>query len=366
VRCAVRIGAVMTRKIYVAHGAIHNSGDYLIFHRGWDLLERFISAEDVELVPIKRWEPITGHCDALIILGGPIVSRKMHLQSNNIKNYIEKNDVPVIPLGVGISGTGYSASEPYFIDQDSVDFWTTVYDSSRLFSVRDVHTRQVLRDYNIPAVLTGCPAFYDQEYISESSDEPGGLLKGDHHNLTITIPNVRLSSVLSTITTLFFLSYLRITFSDGERFPHRRVVFQHGFNSFGNDVIAKIARVLGFETVDGSDRSIDQITEIHDSDIHIGTRLHTNIFFLSRNKASYLLNVDNRTDAFIKTISTPSENFSFGGVKRLVDRCSNDLRDDQSQRGIKPARTQIMTLYPEMRDYLLRVRQFVNPDEPDK
>lgn len=84
-RCAVRIGAVMTRKIYVAHGAIHNSGDYLIFHRGWDLLERFISAEDVELVPIKRWEPITGHCDALIILGGPIVSRKMHLQSNNIK-----------------------------------------------------------------------------------------------------------------------------------------------------------------------------------------------------------------------------------------------------------------------------------------
>jgi hypothetical protein len=156
----------MSKVIYVAHGAISNSGDFLIFNRGWDLLKKFLSTDNIELVPVKRWEPITGQCDALIILGGPIISRHIHSQSAHIKEYLEKNKVPVICLGVGISGKDYSASEPFFADQESVDFWTAVYNSSQLFSVRDAYTREVLRDYNIPAVLTGCPALYDPEFIS--------------------------------------------------------------------------------------------------------------------------------------------------------------------------------------------------------
>lgn len=348
--------------IYVAHGAISNSGDYLIFNRGWDLLEKFIGAEDIELVPIKRWEPITGHCDALIILGGPIISRKMHTQSTNIKKYLEKNEVPVICLGVGISGEDYSAKEPYFFDQESVDFWTAIYNSSQLFSVRDVYTFQVLRDYNIPAVLTGCPALYDLDFISAEGGSKD-LFSEDNHNLTITLPNINLSSAPSTIRALFFLYYLKTKFANNGSVRHIRVVFQHGFHSFGSGTVARTARLLGFETIDGSGRGINNIAEINDSDIHIGTRLHMNIFFLSRSKLSYLLNVDNRTDAFLKTISTSSENFTIGGIKRLVDESYDDLKNGRLQPKIASVWTQIMKLYPEMRDYLMRVRQFVNPEE---
>ena len=62
----------MNKVIYVAHGAISNAGDFLIFNRGWDLLKNFLSTDNIELVPVKRWEPITGQCDALIIRRGPI------------------------------------------------------------------------------------------------------------------------------------------------------------------------------------------------------------------------------------------------------------------------------------------------------
>ena len=349
----------MNKVIYVAHGAISNSGDFLIFNRGWDLLKKLLSTDNIELIPVKRWEPITGQCDALIILGGPIISRDIHSQSVHIKEYLEKNKVPVICLGVGISGKDYSTSKPFFADQESVDFWTAVYNSSQLFSVRDAYTREVLRDYNIPAVLTGCPALYDPEFIS-AEDESKYSLEEDHHNLTITIPNINIFSVSSTLKSLFFLYYLKTKFANNKKFLHNRVVFQHGFHSPGNGTVAKTARLLGFETIDGSGRSIHEIIEINDSDVHIGTRLHMNIFFLSRSKLSYLLSVDNRTDAFLNTISTPSDTFPIGGIRRVVDECYDDITNDRLQPRVTPVWAQIMKLYPEMRNYLMRVRQFVN------
>lgn len=352
----------MRKTVYVAHGAISNSGDFLIFHRGWSLLERYLDTEKVELVPVKRWEPITGQCDALIILGGPIVSPTIHPQAVNIKEYLEKNKVPVICLGVGISGKGYSAMEPYFADQESVDFWTEVYNSSQLISVRDVYTCQVLRDYNIPAVLTGCPALYDLEFIS-SEETAGDPLEDNKHDLTISVPNVNLFSVTNAVRTLFFLYYIKFKFANNERLLHRRVIFQHGFHSFGNKSIAKIASLLGFEIVDGSGKSIDRITEISDSDIHIGTRLHMNIFFLSKNRVSYLLSVDNRTEAFLKTISVPSENFTILGTKRLVDECYGDLANERLQAKVKFVRTQIVKLYSEMRGFLMQVEHFIDNEK---
>jgi hypothetical protein len=141
------------------------------------------------------------------------------------------------------------------------------------------------------------------------------------------------------------------------------VVFQHGVHSFGSDTVAKTARLLGFEVIDGSGRGINEITEINDSDVHIGTRLHMNIFFLSRNKLSYLLSVDNRTDAFLKTISTSSDNFTIRGIKRLVDECYDDLTNGRLQLKVASVRTQIMELYQEMRGFLMQIKRFVNPEE---
>ena len=75
------------------------------------------------------------------------------------------------------------------------------------------------------------------------------------------------------------------------------------------------------------------------------------------------MSVDNRTDAFLNTISTPSDSFTIGGIKRLVDECYDDLTNNGLQSKVASVRAQIMKLYPEMRDYLIQVKQFVNLEE---
>lgn len=351
----------MAKRIYVAHGAKSNSGDFLIFNRGWNLLERVLGTQNIELVPVKRWEPITGYCDILIILGGPIITRKMHPQSVHIKEYLEKNKVPVICLGIGISGKDYIDYEPYFTDEESVDFWTSVYNSTKLFSVRDIDTLNVLNYYNIPATLTGCPALFDCNFISHENELSNNMFSNDVTNLTVTIPNnKKMFFTLSAIRTLFFLYYLNTKLSSLDSFIQKQVVFQHGYQSSGNMPIAQFARLMGFSVIDGSGRGINDVSEISDSSVHIGTRLHMNLFFLSQCKVSYLLSVDNRTDAFLKTIPTPSENFSIRGIKCLVDEYFNDLTSDGFKLKFSFVRPKIIELYDFMLDYLKKIKQFVN------
>lgn len=348
----------MVKKIYIAHGAICNAGDYLIFNRGWSLLKKYIGAEDVELIPIKRWEMITGHCDALIILGGPIISRRMHSQSINIKNYLDKNKVPVICLGIGISGEDYSTSESYFIDQESLNFWTELYNSSKLFSVRDAYTHNVLRANNIPAVLTGCPALFDLDYIG-GYDESAYLRENKNHNLTISIPNIDSKVIPYTIKTLFLITYVKIKNGDVGPFNRIRVVFQHGAYSWISSAVAKIIKLCGFEVIDGSGMGIDEIHEIDDSDVHIGTRLHMNIYFLSKNKQSYLLSVDNRTNAFLETIPTSSSEFTIMGIKSLVDESYESLTNEKIQYNDIDIWDHILDLYSEMECFLRKLNHFV-------
>lgn len=355
----------MGKRIYVAHGAKSNSGDFLIFNRGWDLLKRVLGTNKIELVPVKRWEPITGDCDVLIILGGPIITRKMHPQSVHIKKYLEKNNVPVICLGVGISGKDYSASEPYFTDQESVDFWTSIYNSTKLFSVRDIDTLDVLNYYNIPATLTGCPALFDCDIISHKDTLLNNIFLNESNYLTVSIPNnTKMFFSLGAIRTLFFLYYLNKKISRLDVLLKKQVVFQHGYQSSGNIPIAQFARLMGYSVIDGSGRGINEISEIRDSGFHIGTRLHMNLFFLSQCKVSYLLGVDNRTAAFLKTIPTPSENFSIRGIKYLVDEFYDDLKVGKFKQKFSSVQPHIKKLYTEMMNYLRKVKHFINLKEP--
>ncbi|HEY0196745.1 MAG TPA: hypothetical protein VGC02_04135, partial [Methanobacterium sp.] len=68
------------KRIGLLHGAILNSGDFLIFNRGKKLLKEYLDPE-YDLIDIKRWKSFDEELDALIILGGPLISRRLHPQS---------------------------------------------------------------------------------------------------------------------------------------------------------------------------------------------------------------------------------------------------------------------------------------------
>jgi len=135
-------------KICVLHGAISNAGDFLIYERGKKLLKSFFG-DTIDFTYKLRSKPINGNFDGLIILGGPLISRKIHPQVKNIIEYIKDKEIPCTCIGLGISGEKFDSNKDYFLDYESICFWKYVYETSKLFSVRDKITQDVLKKYSI-------------------------------------------------------------------------------------------------------------------------------------------------------------------------------------------------------------------------
>jgi hypothetical protein len=296
-------------KIGIFHGASKNAGDFLIYESGKKLLEELFG-DGHTLLEQWRGEAIHGHYDIIILLGGPLITRTVHPQIRNVIDYMVDKDLPVVCMGLGVSGKDLETYDDYFQDEESINFWKKAYASSGLFSVRDVNTKRALERYGIHASMTGCPALFNPQ------KRPGGYLGGRKvDNIAVTIPNiikVTPNNARMFLTTLSFLRYVANAF-DGKRVT---VFFNHGKGSF-NRLTALECKLLGLESKDVSRRSIRD-SKIENFDLHVGTRLHTHINFLASNKASYLLSVDARTASFLDTIKTPCANFDRGGSKMLI------------------------------------------------
>ncbi len=392
------------KKIGLLHGAILNSGDFLIFHRGKQLLQEYLSSE-YELVDIRRWEPFSEELDALVILGGPIISRGLHKQSKNIKDHLKK-DVPVVCLGLGVSGERYSVEEDYFT-RESAEFWKRVYESSHLFSVRDKKTQRILSHYGIDAEFTGCPALYDldmiknrrltREYVPTMEYVPDETPL--NRKVAVTIPHIRLEKnpiyiligIRNFIYTLLFIRQLKTIKCSSDpinhdsqskqgnitpdnktpdnknsdnknsdnKTPDLLLILQHGYTP-PLRLIGRYAEHSGFRVLDTSYRGLDEVEELRDASFHIGTRLHCHMFFLSLGKPSYLLSVDNRTRAFLGNFQVESENYSPGGIRRLITRFKEELDNPDAQEiMVRMLSTEIMTLFGDMEDFLIRVDEFL-------
>ena len=355
-------------KIGVLHGAILNGGDYLICKRGTRLLDEYLDSK-FELVHIKRWESFEGDFDALIILGGPIVARAMQRQPINIREYLINKEMPVIALGIGISGEDYDSLSDYFTDE-SLEFWKKIYDVSNLISVRDKITDEVFNHVNIGSRLTGCPALFDLDNIDKMDKLSDNAVR-EKKKISFTIPNIFLStspqSILFNVVhfknfllSLFFITYMKITFKLGKIDAEYVLVMQHGFNTLIR-LVSFYCKILGIRSVDASKRSLDDVEEIKSSNMHIGSRLHAHILFLSSRRPSYLFNVDNRTKAFLDTLDNDyNVNFSFMGIIKLVKLASKELKDSEkiNTRFMK-SNKKISEYFKEMHSFLTDLDRFL-------
>jgi hypothetical protein len=148
------------------------------------------------------------------------------------------------------------------------------------------------------------------------------------NKIAVTIPNLSIglafSSVKSFLLALYFLFALKRKFNKKEL----GLFFQHGYNNLPNGIIQKLANMTDIKTYDVSGKSLDSFTELYKYDVHIGTRLHSHIYFLSSNKPSFLFNVDMRTEAFLKTIETPSDKYTISGIRNLVNMLKERITEN--------------------------------------
>ncbi len=304
------------KRVCVLHGGIRNAGDFLILESGKKLLEEFLG-EYFEFFYEPRFKRIKkNNFDGIIILGGPLINRTLYQQARNVVEFIKDKDVPVFCLGLGISGKKFTTYETYFQDEDSIIFWKNVYKSSYLFSVRDIKTYKVLKSYGIDAELTGCPAL--------AIDRSQKTTPSKHINkILVSIPNLRIFMIKDFLLTFYLLYSLKRKFDKKEI----GVVFQHGFSTFLLHVIRYICILFGMEAYDLSHKSIDAFEKLSIYDLHVGTRLHLHIYFLTLKKPSILLSVDMRTRAFLDTINTPNDDFAYSGIKKMLNFLKENERN---------------------------------------
>lgn len=337
--------------VLTTSGKISNAGNYLICERGKNLLETYCG-DEFNFVYIERTQPFNVNFDGLIILGGPVISRSLHNQSKNIIESIEGISVPIFCLGLGIAGKKINPDQDYFRDDESKSFWKGVYQSSKLFSVRDKISQDVLNKYGIKAELTGCPALFN---LVESNNSEMDGMKIDR--IAISIPHFTFGSTIRRnaivlkpfLITLFFLYSLKKEFREKEL----GLVFQHGIDNPIIRFVQKYARWIGMKTYDYVGKSLDS-PELAQYDAQIGTRLHSHINFLALNKPSFLFNVDLRTDAFLSTISTPSANYTFSGIKKLIKILSEDIRQENFNE-FRHVRDEISKYFVVMKEFIRKI-----------
>ncbi len=305
-------------------GKKSNAGNYLICERGKEILETYCD-EVFEFDYIERTTPFNAGYDGLIILGGPLISRMLHHQSKMIIESIKDKNIPIFCLGIGLSGSKFDTVKEYFIDDDSIHFWKSVYQSSKLFSVRDKVTQEILENYCVKTDLTGCPALFNLKHLNKNS---AYKKKGPVNNIAISIPHFTISTSirgsLSKIKPFFITIYFLYALKKEFREKELGVVFQHCIDNAFTKFIQKYANWIGMKTYDYLGKSLDSF-ELNQYDTQIGTRLHSHINYLSVNKPSFLFNVDMRTEAFLETINTPNEKYTISGVNNLIKNLSESV-----------------------------------------
>lgn len=333
----MRIGVLIS--VRSTSGEFSNAGNYLIYERGMDLLNAYLG-HIFEFVYIERDYPFSNDFNGLIILGGPLITKKLHKQSKNIYESIQNKDIPVFCLGLGVSYGTYS------LDDESIRFWKHLYTTSKLFSVRDEVTQELLKKYDINAELTGCPALFNLKNLEKNVDF---VRESEINKIAVTVPYLSIrhfSSIKTLLLTSYFLFLLKIKFNQKEL----GVIFQHGYPNIATKFIRKLANMFGMDTHDLVGKNLDSTT-LRKYDICIGARLHAHIYFLSLNKPSFLLDIDRRTEGFLKTIKTPSDMYTISGIQNLVNVLSDRIANNDFEE-FDSANIDIAKLYIIMEKFL--------------
>lgn len=304
------------KKYYVVlTGSINNAGDFLIKHRAKQLFAKL--RPDREIVDINAWEPLEGstldiinNAEILILLGGPALQKKMYPKVYRLSKNLDDIKVPIVSMGIGwYSNTGnWSDTVEYQFTNESTKLLERINSSGYLSSVRDYHSLQVLlnKGYN-NYLMTGCPAFYDTEFINKEFTLPkefktiafslGVSFKTSNlmfEQMKKTLLNLSSEYQDSKIITVFHHSldenYLQT------RGAHKTLYkMQKRFLTFLNE------NNLDYIDISGSaDNLIDFYSTV---DLHIGYRVHAHIFCSSISKPSVLLNEDGRGKAQANVLS---------------------------------------------------------------
>lgn len=292
-------------------GKVVNLGDGFILTG----IERILGAFDQELVLSTREAPsperlqMLAGTKALILGGANQLNDHYSVWPGLTPEALERLNLTLVPFGVGLDG---AVSKNIALSESTKQIIEIIHRRIEYSSWRCPRTVAALESA-LPSLkgrflMTGCPVLYDHLLLESSS------FASDTSRVAVTV----------TERGDFFEREAATLKSVAKEFPaaERFLVLHQDFRKLNpgftstvrsmlptrflkkRDRLHRLAETLGYQLI--VPRTAVECMEFYRRiDLHVGSRLHAHLMFLSTNKRSFLTYVDNRCLGFSEFLGFP-------------------------------------------------------------
>ncbi len=282
-------------KILFLHGAIKNSGDFLISLRSQNLIKYTLPNCEIDaLWEGENEQTIQSHLkdkDGVVFGGGPFFTHHIHPGDIPFVSNLDSFGLPMLNIGGGWYGPDYryESVANYEMDHTSMKLLKKIEASAGCLSCRDWYTVNMLKSKGFKAEMHGCPAWYDIENVGSSTlRKVDGIKKiciSDPANVNNSKAAVNLIDLLKKLYPAADMTYVfhrgAWEKEEGKRGELRRT---------GIEPTLKKNRIRWVNIAGGC----EGFSIYDDCDLHIGFRVHAHIYNLSKRNRTVLLEEDGR------------------------------------------------------------------------
>lgn len=298
-------------KALIVNFSISNGGDYLIEKRTNDLIKKSFPQWDIQsisgLKPVST--KVLNSFDRIIVGGGPHYDDRI-IRTLFMPLFLDIDNIsPSIHiLGSGIYGEdcfAESINTRFFAD-DVKSFLEKLLRGGGSLGCRDILSYIVMKNSGFSSVyLTGCPAWYSLDFLDKTLrnevrdskiekivvSDPGVTKNADEQDIRAK----QAIELIDKVWELFPSANIIFTFNNGIK-----TKYSHKCNNIINDYLKKNSIPVYELAYDEKKFSI-----YDDADLHIGFRVHSHIYALSRRIPSILVEEDLRGYGMNETLGLP-------------------------------------------------------------
>jgi hypothetical protein len=271
---------------------------------------------------------------ALIIAGANQLSDNYTILPGMSLSMLDNIKVPIVPFGIGIHGIKkYNRCMSALTKEILLHIHKTTRFSSWRCPLTIEYLKHHLPNLAEQFLLTGCPVMYDKKILSNSefTTDAGTVVvtvterfdfwERETKTIDFVAQNYRASrKILSLHQDFLSIS----NYSEPNFLKNLRMKFFKKYDKTPHS-LREYAKHRGFEIF--NPKSVDDCWSFYEyCDLHIGSRLHAHLYFLSQAKKSFLTYVDERCEGFSQLLDFPI--CDFNNLEKYSDYNFNKYRNN--------------------------------------
>lgn len=291
--------------------AVVNAGDFLIVRKLNEVLEKirpndtFINKSGFDSFDDEIG--LLNTMDGLIIGGGPgYDNRFLNPDNFPLFRHLDEIEVPIHFVGMGWYGKSAMPehTKSYQFTDAALAILNRAAASGSMIGCRDFVTQRVLDDNQVPCTtMTGCPVWYDYQYLDCLEPRSKTVKK-----IVLSDPGMTKEAIDHKPKAQQALQLAAIV---RERFPHADFIYTFNggihtkYSTQCNLNILKGLEGLGIPAVDLT-KEKNGFAIYDDADLHVGFRVHSHIYCLSKRIRSILVEEDARGFGVNEALGLPN------------------------------------------------------------